>query len=138
MDFEKKLKSRLKIAVGYIAIGIILVILNLTKIIENEYLETFGITLALLGVLRIIQYKRITKNEETIRSRQIAETDERNISIMHKAKSMAFGLYILIVGIVVIVFDVIGKTENASILALNVCALVLLYWICYFIYNKKS
>ena len=138
MDFEKKLKSRLEIAIGYILIGIILVILNLTKIIENEYLETLGIALALMGVLRIIQYKRITKSEETIKSREIAEKDERNISIMHKANSMAFGIYILIVGVVVIVLEAMGRRENASILALNVCGLVLLYWICYFIYNKKS
>lgn len=137
MDFEKKLKSRLEIAVGYILIGVILVVLNLAKIIENEYLETLGIAFALMGALRIIQYKRITKNEETIKSREIAEKDERNISIMHKAKSMAFGLYILITGVVVIVLEAMGRRENASILALNVCGLVLLYWICYFIYNRK-
>lgn len=138
MDFEKKLKSRLKITVGYIAIGIILVILNLTKIIENEYLMTFGITLALIGGLKIIQYKRITKNEETIRSRKIEETDERNIANIHKAKSAAFGWYLIIICILVTVMSVMGEREYSKILALNVCLLVLLYWISYFIYSRKS
>ena len=50
---------------------------------------------------------------------------------------MAFGLYILITGVVVIVLEAMGRRENASILALHVCGLVLLYWICYFIYNRK-
>ena len=138
MDFEKKLKSRLNIGIGYIVTGIILIILSITKVIENEYLESFGIVLAVMGILRIIQYKRITKNNETIRNREIAETDERNIAIIHKSKSMAFGLYMLIACVLVIVFEIMGRAEYSNIMALNIFGLVFLYWISYFIYNKKS
>jgi len=138
MEFEKKLKSRLNIGIVYIAAGIILIILYITKVIENEYLETFGIVLAVMGILRIIQYKKITKNDETIRSREIAETDERNISIMYKAKNAAFGIYAIIACLSVIVFEVMEKPEYAKFSAINVYALLAIYWVSYFIYNKRS
>lgn len=137
MDFEKKLKTRLKISIGYIAIGIIIIIFYLTKISENEYLPVLGTTLVIMGVLRLVQYKEITKNSETIHNQEIIETDERNISIMHKAKSMAFGLYIIIACIFVVTFEVMGKTEYSNVVAINVCLLITIYWICYFIYQKK-
>lgn len=138
MDFEKKLKSRLNTGIGYIITGIILIVLFITKVIENEYLETIGIVLAVMGILRIIQYKKITKDEESIRRKKIEETDERNISIMHKAKSTAFSIYALIVCLSVIVFEVMEKPEYAKVSAINVYALLAIYWVSYFIYSKKS
>lgn len=138
MDFEKKLKSRLNIGIGYIVAGIILIILYITKVIENEYLETFGILLVVMGILRIIQYKKITKNDETIKSREIAETDERNISIMYKAKSAAFSIYAIIACLSVVVFEVMEKPGYAKVSAISVYALIAIYWVSYVIYNKRS
>lgn len=138
MDFEKRLKTRRNIMISYMITGVILIALYLLKLTENEYLMTFGVALALLGLLKIVQYKRITKDEESIRKRRIAESDERNIAIMHKAKSAAFGLYVIIAGISVIVLEMIGEKECSAFIAFSVCALVLLYWISYFFYSKKS
>ena len=122
----------------YIITGVLLVVLCLLNVIENEYLMTFGVALAVLGLLKTVQYKRITKSEETIRERRIEESDERNIAIMHKAKSAAFGWYVIISGVSVIVLEIIGEKEYTKFIAFSVCALVFLYWISYFIYSKKS
>ncbi len=138
MEFMKKLKKRLIIAVVQIIIGAAFVALFCCNISQNQYLQTLGIALIITGIARIVQYKRITKDEESIRRQRIAETDERNIAIMHKAKSTAFGLYVLIAALTVIVLEVIEKTDYSNILALNVCTLVALYWISYLVYSKRS
>ena len=122
----------------YMLTGIILAILYYCNVIKQEYLITLGVTIFAIGALGLIKYKKITKNKEAIEARRIMETDERNIAIMHKAKSAAFGIYICITGILVVIFELTGKTERASDLAWNICSLVALYWICYFVYNKKT
>ena len=137
MDFEKKLKSRLIISISYISIGVLFIILYSAGVIKNEYIMSFSVALTIMGVLKVLQYKQITKNKETIQKRRIMETDDRNISIIHKAKSAAFGWYVLIGCAMVIIFEVIGKRELSNIIALNVCALIILYWINYFVYRKK-
>ena len=137
MDYKKKLKTRLYTAIAYIFIGIIFSVLYFCGVSENQSVLSLGIALIVMGILRIRQYMKITKDDESIRKQRIAETDERNIAILHKAKSVAFGLYVFIVAIVVIILELLGKSELSTILALNVCAIVLLYWICYWIYQKK-
>ena len=138
MDFEKKLKARHNIMLIYMAAGVLLIALNLLKISENEYLMTFGVTLTVLGFLKTLQYKRITKDEESIHRRMVLESDERNIAIMHKAKSAAFGWYVIIACLAVIVLSVMGEKDYSRFIAFTVCALVFLYWISYFVYSRKS
>lgn len=138
MDFEKRLKTRRNVMISYMAIGVVLIALNLLKLVENEYLLSLGITLAFLGFIKLLQYLRITKDEESIRKRRIEETDERNIANSHKAKSAAFGYYVIIACLAVVVLEILGEKEYSKFLAFSVCALLILYWISYFIYSRKS
>lgn len=138
MDYKQKLKTRLCTAITYISSGIIFIALYGSKTTENQYLFSLGIALVIMGIARIIQYKRITKDEESIRRQKVAETDERNIAIIHKAKSTAFGLYVFGVASIVIVLEILEITKYTNILALSVCSLALLYWICYWLYQKRS
>ena len=138
MDYEKKLKSRLNIAIAYIVLGVMFIVGTFITKTENDFISTFGFMLILMGLVRIRNYRIITKNEDTIRKQQIIETDERTVSIIHKAKSAAFSIYIFILGVDVIAFSLFGMHEAAKWLAYSVCLLIAIYWICYFIYQKKS
>lgn len=138
MDFKKKLKLRLNVAITYIVLGVILIVGTFITKTENEFISSFGFAMIIMGFVRIRNYRMITKDEGTIRKQQIMETDERNISIIHKAKSTAFAIYIFILGIAVIVLSFIGMHEAAKWVAYSVCLLIVIYWICYFIYQKKS
>ena len=89
-----------------------------------------------MAVIRLIAYMRITKDDESIKRQEIAENDERNIAIIHKAKSTAFGLYVFLVATIIIILELLGITELTTILALNLCGIVVLYWLCYYIYHK--
>ncbi len=138
MDYKKKLKSRLNIAITYIVLGVILIVGTFITKTENDFISAFGFAMIIMGLVRIRNYRMITKDENTIRKQQIIETDERNISIINKAKSTAFSVYIFILGITVIVLSFMGMHEAAKWVAYSVLLLLVIYWICYFVYQKKS
>ena len=137
MDFKKKMKQRLYLAVSYIVFGAALALAALITKSENQFLSAFGIALAVMGVLRIFQYRRITKNTDSLRKRQLAETDERNRMIAERAKSWTFSFSLMAAGIAVIVLSVLGKHHLAQPLSWGMCGMVLLYWVFYHIANRK-
>ena len=138
MDFKKRLKIRLFTAIAYIVLGLAMIIIfNIIKT-DNNFLSSFGFALIVIATVNIRNYIMITKDEETIKRREIAEKDERNISIANKARSVAFILYVLVACVAVIVLQLFAKTELAMILSSTVCFLILVYWISYWIIHKKS
>ena len=137
MDYKKKLRIRLFTAIGYCVTGVLLVGTNLFLQEKSDYFSAFGVALLCVGVLQIIKYCRITKNEDTVFRQQIAETDERNITIAHRAKSMAFMIYVMTACIGVILLQFLHKSTLASLLGWNVCFLLILYFISYFFISKR-
>ena len=137
MDFKKKLKTRLYVAITYIVLGIILIGWGFFAQTNNNYMSYLGLALAVIGCVRIRNYVIITRNDESIKKQQIAETDERNISIMHKARSAAFFVYILISCAVVNTLSVLNFHDIAKWIGYSVLSLVVIYWICYWVYQRK-
>ena len=138
MNFKKKLRTRLYIAISYIVLGVALIATAFITKMENEYFSSLGFAFAVIGIARVKQYFLISKNDETIKKQEIRETDERNISISNKAKSFSFSLYIMLCCIAIIILQILGKSDLVNILGLTVCALLIFYWISYFIIRKKS
>ena len=138
MDFKKKLKSRLHLGIAYVAIGLLMIVGTFIIKTDNDFISSFGFVMVIMGLVRIRNYRIITKDEDTVRKQQIIETDERNISIIHKAKSTAFSVYILILAATVIVLSFLRMHEEAKWIAYLVCSLVAIYWVCYWAYQKKS
>lgn len=93
MNFRTKLKIRFLLASLWIVLGVGMIVTAFVVKVENEYLSTLGFSLALVGVVRLRQYFLISKNEETLKRREIIENDERNVLLMHKSRSMAFIIY---------------------------------------------
>ena len=137
MEFKKKMNQRLMIAVGYILLGLTLVCADLLKGFENYYFFSFGITLAIMGILRLIKYRKITRNDQTLRKQELAESDERTRMIAERARSWAFSYALMGAGIVVIVLNVMGKHDEALPFAWYVCGMAVLYWLCFIIIQKK-
>ncbi len=138
MDYKKKLKMRLFFGIGYIVLGLALILTFCFISTESDYLSSFGFALIVVGAVRVRNYFLINKNEETLKKHEIAETDERNIAIANKAKSIAFIIYIIAMGISIIVLQILHKSVLASVLSVTMCFLLLVYWISYFIIRKKS
>ena len=136
MEFRQKLKKRLYFAIFYIVLGIAIIVTgNMKKV---EFLSSYGLVLAVVGIVQVRNYFCITKNEETLKRREIAEKDERNIAISDKAKGFAFMAYILAASVLVIILQISGKAELSTVIAETVCALLIFYWASYFVIRKKS
>jgi uncharacterized membrane protein len=137
MDFRKKLKQRFRIAVSYIVLGLVLVTLDAVNHYENYFISSFGFALLLMGALRLIVHRKVTKDDASVRKQELSETDERTLMISEKAKSWVFSLSIVISGILVIGLNLLGYQEAALPFAWYVCGMIILYWICWIIIRKK-
>ena len=137
MEFKKKLQARLYIAVSYIVIGLVLIAADALNHLENQFFFSFGMALTVMGILRLIRHRKITKDEAAIRRQEVSETDERTLMMAEKARSWAFSYSILIAGIAVIVLSLLGKHDDAQPFAWFVCGQICLYWICWCMIRKK-
>ena len=138
MDFKKKLKTRLYFGISYIVLGLALIVVSLVTQSAHEYLSPFGAALLVIGIVRVKSHIVISRNEESIKKQQIRETDERNLAISNKARSISFNVYIILTSMAIIVLQILRISELATILGGSVCALLVIYWISYFILHKKS
>lgn len=138
MDFKNKLKTRLYLAICYILSGITLTIVFNVMDNPNEYLSTFGLVLTVLGIARLVRYLRITKTEETVKKQQILETDERNVAIVNKAKTMTFNVFVIMLSITIIVLQFLNFAVYVQMLFYVLCAVLVIYWISYFITRARS
>jgi len=138
MEFKKKLRTRLYIAIAYIVLGIALIAGSFITKTEDSFFSSFGLAIVIMGLVRIRNYRLITKNEEMVRKQEIAETDERTVSIIHKARSHAFSIYVMVACVAVIVLSFIKMHDIARVIAFSVFLLLIIYWILYWVYQKKN
>ena len=137
MEFKDILKMRLYLAIGCIVAGILMIVGGAVSGRTDTFFSSFGLCLVIIGIVRIRNYKRITKNEQTIRKQEIAETDERNITLSNKARSWAFYLYLVGASVTVLVLLFMGNEDMAALIGYSVCILVALYWVSYFVLKRK-
>ena len=136
MDYKKKLKTRLNTAIIMISVGIIFTVSSIFA--DSEMASTFGAVFLVMGIARVVQYKRLLNDPEEMRRREIVETDERNVMLWTKARSLAFVIYIIALGIAVIVLQLVEMSQAANIVSWCLMGFVVIYWICYFIIVKKN
>ena len=137
MEFKKKLQMRLYIAISYIVIGLALISADALNHFENNFFFSFGFALVVMGIIRLIRHRKITKSEASVRKQEVAETDERFLMMNEKARSWTFSYSVLIAGIAVIVLSLMGYHDQAQPFAWYVCGQIGLFWVCWLIIRKK-
>lgn len=137
MDFQKKMKQRQYLAVGYCVLGMILVIAYVIRDFENHFIFSFGTAMLVMGTFRIVENREITRNDKTMQQREVAESDERNRMISERAKSWTFSFTIMISGILVIILSILGYHDQAQPFAWLVCLMVAIYWVFWLIAKQK-
>ena len=137
MDFKKKMQQRLFLAAGYILLGIVLICTDLLNGSENDFFFSFGLTLVIMGIVQFLRYRKITKSDQSLRKQELTETDERNRMISERAKSWVFSFSVIIAGMIVIVLSLLGYHDQALPFAWYVCGMITLYWIFWYIIQKK-
>ena len=137
MEFKKKLRKRLYIAVSYLALGIVLNIAAAVTNSANPFLSSFGSCMIVMGLVRILRHVRLVRSDSAVKQQEIAETDERNLMIAERARAWAFSFTVFGAGVAVIVLSLLGYHNVALPFAWLVCGMILIYWICWHIIQRK-
>ena len=103
----------------------------------DEFWNGMGSALAILGAVRLLRGYRLNKNEAYREKVEIAVSDERNQFIRSKAWAWAGYLFIILTGISVIVFKLMGQDLLSQAASWGVCLMLLLYWGAYKVLQKK-
>ena len=138
MDFKKKIKIRIGLAVSYIVLGIaMIVVFNLVDT-GVEFLSSMGFAVAVIGIARLRQYSRLIKDDALMKKQEVRENDERNVGISEKARAITLTIYVLVACLAVIVLQVLKLGLISTIVSGSVCLILVIYWITYLILRKKS
>ena len=137
MEFKKKMQQRLFVALSYIMLGCLLLVAAFAGKSDNHFFTSFGIALIAMGILRFFRYRKITRDDTTLRKQEVAESDERTRMMAERARSWTFSLSIMAAGILVIVLNLLGYHEEALPFAWFVCIMVALYWLCWCMIKRK-
>lgn len=138
MEFSKRIKLRLCFAVLFILLGILSITVYIFGSREHSVPITLGAAFIVTGALRAGAYLKLLGDPEALSARETEETDERSQSIIRRAKSLAFGLYTFGAAAAVIISELLGRSSLASVIALNICAIVFIYWLSYIIIARRS
>ncbi|MDY3928890.1 MAG: DUF2178 domain-containing protein [Clostridia bacterium] len=137
MKFKNKIKTRMYLAITYFVIGLILTVAGNLIGSENQYFSSFGAVFAVMGAAKFLQNFMLLKDDKKLQNREIEETDERNVQIWTKARSLAFIVYITLAAIAVVVLSLTNHSNESTVISYCLFSFIFIYWICYFIIRKK-
>ena len=135
MGFGKKIKIRMY--VGWAEFLFAVVLIAICAYGTNAQIGMFGTMLAVIALKNIRRNRAYLKNDEKLRKEEIIENDERNISIVNRARSLSFIIFVVILSVLGTVLYALGKAEIATLVFEGLCALVIIYWICYIVISRK-
>ena len=140
---NKIIKRKLIGAAICLVLGIISLI-NLAinyKIISEEllsYVSGFSSAIITVGLITLIKYTRIMKNQEMIKKLENANSDERLKVINNSSMAISFRISIIVETIISIICSICNKMEISRYLGFAICFQLVLYLATYFIISKKN
>ena len=116
--------------------GLALIGLGCAEIVD-EFWSGMGSALLVIGIIRLLRFYRLKKNDSYREKMETAATDERNQFIRAKAWSWAGYLFIMVSAVATIIFRILGQDLLSQFASYAVCLMLVLYWVSYFVLKKK-
>ena len=116
--------------------GLVLIGLGVADIVD-EFWSGMGSALLVIGIIRLLRYYRLKKNDAYREKMETAVTDERNQFIRMKAWSWAGYLFIIVTALGTIIFRILGQDLLSQVASGAVCLMLVLYWVSFFVLKKK-
>ncbi len=104
---------------------------------QDSIMVGMGTGLAVVSILKMIQFIRLMKNEEKMKRYTLLQNEERMILISIKSGNMMFYVTLIIEYIVLLVLIIIKNEMIATILCEAMALQTFGYLIAYYLYNKK-
>ena len=127
---------RIGAVIVYLILGSILIALGIAGVVD-EFWCGMGTSLVLMGMLYLIHFFRLQKDEHYREREETERNDERNRFLRNKAWAWAGYLFVLVAAVCALVFRVMGQELLSVAAGFAVALIVLLYWISYVILRKK-
>ena len=131
-----KQNMRVYLNIFWIILGAILIGLSFAGKVD-EFWNGMGTALLIIGVIRLLRYHRLNKNDVYRERKELEMSDERNQFIRNKAWAWAGYYFVLIVAIGSIILRFFGQDGLSTAAACAVWLLMILYWISYMILKRK-
>lgn len=144
-EYKVVIKNRIKIMMAMTIIGIITAAVGFGaefyfKAGINEHMlgvySGVGTGLFAAGIILWIKNKRLLGNDEKLKERRLANTDERNIEIGNKAFRVAAGVMLVALYATGLIGGLFYHVLVEAFLFI-VCIFLIAYLIAYIYYNKK-
>ena len=129
-------KKDMIFSIIWLAIGLPLIGLSIAGLVDSFW-SGMGSALVVIGACRLLRAHRLSKSEEYREKMETFETDERFHFLRAKAWSWAGYLFVIIAGVSVIAFKILGMDAASQAASAAVCLLLVLYWGAYFVLKKK-
>ena len=123
-------------AIIWLVLGLPLIGLSIAGLVDSFW-SGMGSALVVIGACRLLRAHRLNKSEEYREKMETFETDERFHFLRAKAWSWAGYLFVIIAGVSVIVFKILGMDAASQAASAAVCLLLVLHWGAYFVLKKK-
>ncbi len=136
-EYYRGMQKRLPWYVALVVIGVAMCAVSWLGMVENVVVSSSGLTLALMGAVRIRNHILLCRRPGLLHRRAVAVQDERNIMLQNRARSMAFILFVVLMGVLALVLSLSGRQEYANMSAFSVLLLVLIYWASYYYLSRR-
>ena len=136
MNPNRKIIARAVVAALYFIIGASIGIYGEFAAVD-PYWSGLGTALMVVGALQMIRIIRYNTSAKYKEETDTAVNDERNRFIGMKAWSWAGYLFVFVAAVASIVFKLIDQEILMFATSGSVCAILVFYWISYFILRKK-
>ena len=131
-----KTKGKMYFSAFWVLLGVTLFALSVAGVADSFWSGMGGGMIG-VGIAQLIRFRRAEKDQQYREEQEIKASDERNLFIQCKAWQWAVTLYIIISGVAVVVLKILGQEQLSMAASFSICGLVLLYWVCWLVLQKK-
>lgn len=129
--------KRLALSAFWVILGVTLIILSVSGVLESALYGGMGGGLTVVGVFQVIRNLRYRKGNEYKEKIDTEYSDERNSFLRMKSWSWAGYITVLVEAIGAVVAMVMGQETIQLVLSYSVALIVFVYWLMYMILSRK-
>lgn len=132
----KLLKQKMYYVLFVLLVGIGFIIINFLTY-HDDTLMGLGLGFLVIGLCKLVQYYRISKDPEKIKQLELIQGEERLVYISHKSMAATFYLSIIFEYIAMAVFLALGKSDVITIICFITALQCCCYVACHVYFSKK-
>ena len=129
--------KRLALSIFWMVLGIVLIILNMTDVLDQSIYSGMGSALTVVGFFQAMRNLRYRKDKDYREKIDTELGDERNSFLRMKSWAWTGYIVVLAEGIGVVIAMITGQELLCRVLSWSVCLIIGVYWITYMVLSRK-